>query len=464
MPATSNNLLQHVKKSCDNDTLLFHFKGNAGGEAFQRNALYTPWPTDNNIINQNNTYYHKIIMPRLNREMALNIFYKNNNGVWIDYMKCVTSYPKIALPEAAVLYENYIKIDINKIPRCIYMDGGHYIHYIDEHDGLDNDVHLPIINIDSERPDAVEYRSYSIQEPHLSFSMRHLMNDLQVKVNGFKASSLLVNVNGIFVPIIPDTVYEDTFYIQNALTAIGSKCINQKINAPWDYKDKEKNATVVEDESFNEYRLDIRLRLFTWKDVLISPWYAPLLTEKIPITHNFTNLYIVNKILFSQPVNKDAHMIFDNGILLDPCEYEIDLQDPRKITLKNVIFNVYELLREVIQNIRENLDFYQNVKPLSLLAPLFTNRVYSLVNFSTPDENKKLFLKRSIACATDFPYKNEVTFSDIQIGDLIMVNGTFNEYEWINKNTVYYPKFRLYNSKESTIRENEVCRLYFILK
>jgi hypothetical protein len=469
MPKTVNDLIQHVKKSCDSDTLLFHFKGSSKGEAFFRPILHQPWyqeDTDGNDITTNdNTYYQRVIMARITNEMTLNVFYKNNNGVWVDYRKCIQSYPNIAIQVSAVLYEEYVKINIDYIPPCTFMDSNHCIHYIDEHDGLDNFNHLPPIEIDTSKKSILSYRPYSLEDPYLPFEARHVMQDLRVKTFGFPSSTLLVWLNGVFVPIIPDETYEDTFYIKNAMTVIGSKCINQKLNSPWDYKNN-KNATVIEDSTFNEYRLDARFRFFSWKGVKVSRWYAPLSIDKTPIFHNYSNINIIKTIIFPEPINKNAHMILDNGILLSPDEYIIDSEDPRKVTLKNVESNAYGLLYEIIKDVRENAEIYAGIKPLALIEPTIVNRDYSLINFSkTEDDGKTLYLKRSFACATNFPYKNEITFSDIDLGDLVTINGTFNEYEWVHNHTIFYPKFRFtFNGDESRISEEEVVRYYFISK
>jgi hypothetical protein len=459
MPKRVNDLVQAVKTSCDNDTFLYHFKGSHKAEAFKRL---------NGEGNENTfkEYYYKLIMPRITNEMTLNIYYKNNNGVWIDYRKAILTYPRIVIQVSAVTYEEYLKVDVERIPPCIYMDENNYIHYIDEYDGAHNDKKVPIIDIDESQAGLISYWPYSIEEPHLPFSARHIMPDLRVQIKNIPSRSLFVWLNGIFVPIIYDETYEDVFYIKNAMTAIGSRCINQKINAPWNY-DNNFNATVLEDETYNEYRLDAKFRFFAWKNVNPSSWYAPLTIKRIPIIHNYTSIYIIKDIVFPEPINKNAHMILDNGIILDQNEYIIDPDDPRKITLKYVETSAYSLLNEIINDIRENIDIYGGIKPLSLIEQTLTNRTYSLVNFSLNknEPNKTLHLKRSIACATDFPYKNEITFSDLDLGDLITINGTYNEYEWVHNHTIKLPRFRFtHTGPASSISEDSVIRYYFICK
>jgi hypothetical protein len=456
MPRALGDLMQKVKTSCDNDTFLYHFKGSGKAEAFKRLNKGGSETTFNE-------YYHRLIMPRIAKEMTVNIFYKNNHGVWVDYRKAVLTYPRIPIQTSSLTYEEYLKVDIERIPPCLYMDGDNYVHHIDEHDGVYPEDRIPLIDIDESQEGLISYRPFSLEEPFLPFQARHIMTDLRVKVENIPSSSLFVWLNGIFVPLIPDSTYEDVFYIKNAMTAIGSKCINQKLNSPWNYANT-KNATIKEDGAFNEYRLDARFRFFSWKGVRPSLWHSPLSIGRVPITHNYSSVYIIKEIVFPEPINKNAHFILDNGIILDREEYIIDPEDSRKITLKYSEISAYSLLNEIIKDIRENSDIYGGIKPLSLIEQVLLNHTYSLINFSlVPEENKTLYLKRSIACATDFPYKGEITFPDLDLGDLVTVNGTYSEYEWVHNNTIKFPRKRFsFSGPESSINESQVARYYFI--
>jgi hypothetical protein len=159
----------------------------------------------------------------------------------------------------------------------------------------------------------------------------------------------------------------------------------------------------------------------------------------------------------------------ENGIILDPSEYIIDDNDKRKIELKNVSRQAYVLLSELIRDINdpENVQYYAGIKPLSLLETILTHKSYSLVNFSSDEEvdGKTLYLKRSQSLITDFPYRNEITFTNLNLGDLVTINGTYNEYEWIHNHTISLPRFiNTYRGSESRIREDYVRRLYFCCK
>lgn len=469
MPKTINDLMQTVKTSCENDTIMYCFKNDVVAEAYDRTTLLKKWAstdadTGDTYYEEMDSYYYRKVMPRLVNELVVNVFYKNTNGVWVDYNKCIRSYPTLAIAVSAVRYQDVVKIDTDRLPRCTYMDSEYYMHNIDEHDGTDNDDHVGSIEIDTNDRSIVQIESFSIDEPLLPFTARHIMPDLKLTLpTDYARKQFLVWLNGSFVPTTKDSTYANVFYLKEAMTMIGSRCLNQ---ASGSTVTKTDNATVTLDDDNNVYRLDADLRIFAWSNVTLSDWLKPIITTKIPITYNYSSIYVVETITFSESINANAHMIMENGVVLDPTEYTIDADDPRKITLKNVSRNAYALLNEVVSDITENKEYYTNVNPLSIVKVALTDRAYSLINFSTSEEGKTLYLKRSYACATNFPYKGEITFPNIEIGDLILVNGTFNKYEWIHKYSVFFPLFRFsFNGgDEGKIEENQVQRLYFVAK
>ena len=500
------SLVQKVKRSCDNDTLMFCFSGDTVAQAYDREMIYKKWvtpedsytytpiteedenghkiikmvPTNNNAGKYEATeksykpgldeycYWNRIILPRMVSQPCVNIFYKNTNGVWVDYRKCLTVYPQLSILVSSIRYEDKVKVDVNILPKCTFTDADKYVHYIDEHDGQDNDLSLPSLEVDTNDPEQVTFRPFSINNPQLPKSASHVMQDLRVSVpQGFKAEDFLVWLNGAFVPSIQDNTYENVMYLANAMTMIDTHVINQVSGAL--AHPKGANATVVLDEDNDEYRWDVRLHFFGWKNVKVSKWYKPQSTEKTPIIHNYSSVYIVKTITFPVEINENAHFIMYNGVVLSPEEYTIDPHDKRKITLNNVERDAYMLLNSILNDIaydmKNGTSYYANVKPLKLIQDALTERTYSLVNFSSTEDGKTLYMKRSCACATNFPYFREVTFPEINCGDLVLINGTFNRYEWIHDNTIFFPKFKYtYTAEEANIKETKIQRIYFVLE
>lgn len=469
MPRTINDLLQTVKFHCDNDTIMFVFKNDVLAKAYNRTIIYSPWKSYDEegdlFYNEDDIYYVKKIMKRMVVEPCMNIYYKNPNGVWVDYRKCLSSYPTLSIVDSSVRYQNIVQVDINIIPRCEFTDSEWYVHRIDEHDGFDNLESVPNIELDTNDINVVKIKPFSIENPTLPSTASHIMQDLKIELPiNYTKKDFLVWLNGVFVPSTEDELYENVFYLKNAMTMINSRCVNQKINSFKSYI-PENGATVKLDKSNNEYRYDIKMRLFGWQGVEVSDWYKPLVTRKIPISYNFSSIYIVNSITFPVEVDPDAHMICENGIILDPSDYIIDGLDRRKITLKGVENRSNSILNELIKDMTNNIEYYGKINPLNILSKVLTDKTYSLINFSSKEVDKKVYLKRSYSCATQFPYANEMTFSSLNAGDLVLINGTYNQYEWIHKHTISFPKMKYsFNGKESKISEDQVCKIYFIVK
>ena len=155
-----------------------------------------------------------------------------------------------------------------------------------------------------------------------------------------------------------------------------------------------------------------------------------------------------------------------NGKVLDSSEYIIDEDNPKMITLKNIEADANILLNELVKEIDENLEYYENVNPLHLLRSMILERTYSLINFEAEDSTKKVELHTSNACAVDFPRKGEITFTRLGIGDMVLINGLFEPYIWVHQNTIMIPKTaNTYNDGVvNKIYAENVLRYYFILK
>ena len=414
-------------------------------------------------FDENDTYRLKYVMKRTNREPCPRIYYKNSQGVWIDYYKYVNSLPTYNIDVASINWPHIVKLDdLSVLPKCRFIDANGYVYDIDAGDGKDLQSGIASVEIDTNSWDDVSYEPYSIDSPDLPFSARHVMTDLKVTIpEDKKITSFLCWLNGSFVPTVKDSDKDNVFYIQNAMYMIGSRCINQILGA----SHTSSGATVTEDEKNNEYRYDVNMRFFGWKGVSVSDFYKPYSSEHTTITYNYESIYPIKTVTFPVSINTDAHMILCNGKVLDPNEYTIS-SDGKTVTFKNVESEGYELLNEIISDINENASFYENVNPLKMISRVLTNKTYSLVNFSADDEDKKVKLLISSASCVNFPYKNEVTFPVMNIGDLILLKGLMVPFEWIHKNTIRYP--RMANSyTDGTVdafTEDDVKRYYFVLE
>ena len=150
-------------------------------------------------------------------------------------------------------------------------------------------------------------------------------------------------------------------------------------------------------------------------------------------------------------------------------EYYVDPDNPKKVVLTKVVDKANELLVDLIKDIEEYPDYYTNVKPLRLLYRTLSQKTYSLVNFESEDSSKELYLRQSNSCAVNFPYKNEITFSKLNIGELVLIKGLYVPYLIEHANTIKLPRTK-YSFDETKInsweeadylQESEVVRYFF---
>ena len=414
--------------------------------------------------NENESYYIKHVMKRMIKSPCTRIYYKNSEGKWFDYFKYINALPSYNIELASKNWPDVMKINsITELPKCKYIDKDGYIYDIDAADGSLLKEGITYVEVDTNDWEKVSYTPCSINDKDLPFSARHIMNDLKITIpEGLKRRNFLTWLNGTFVPTIADSDKENVMYIENAMYMIGSKCINQTLGAS---HVNGENATVIENESNNEYRYDANLRFFGWNGVSISEFYKPSSSEHTTISYNYENIYPIKSITFPVKINKNAHIILCNGKILDPNEYSISV-DGRSVTLKNIEQEGYDLLNEIVHDINEDISFYNNVNPLKLISRVLTNKTYSLVNFESEDDTKVLKLMISSSCCVNYPYKNEVTFPSLNIGDMILVKGLYVPYEWIHINSIRFPK-TVSSFEDGTVDalvEDDVKRYYFVLE
>lgn len=443
---------------------------------------------------EGNNLYNNVVMKRLCRDPNAKVYYKGLDGRWYSYDKYIGHTDIGFIFRDLCNKDDYkdklVITDYNLLPRCEFTDSDGYEYIIDACDGYNDENGIrPVEFIEYDtnsvydilsRPNGkVGCTPCCIEDPHLGFDARHVFNDLEVKINPSLVKEVttkdnicnhvLAWLNGAFVPITASKTDDNIFYIEDGMSLVDEHVKNQVLHAPKKLAD-DGTATVIEDPAYDEYRWNINLRLFGWKDVSVSPWYKPTSIDTIPITYKYVNtVRIISSIVFPVDINKDACLILCNGRILGRDEYEFDKENPRKVNLTKVERAAYKQLEELMLDVIQHNEYYRNVNPLKLISGVLTDsKYYSLINFSNFDkgETKSLYLKDSFACATNFPYVNEMTFSTINHGDLITVGGLFTPFEWTHKNTICIPKSTYtYNAEGvNSIERSDVVRRYFIRK
>ena len=482
----SNKDNSFFKSTCDNDTLFYIFQSNPNhGFAIDRKILSKPWEFYNTETKKKerdpfNTYYHRIIMKRLVTDHCFTIFYKNNNGNWVDYRKLRNVFPNVMIAESAVLYEKDYIIDPQILPACTFHDRDNIIHEIDICDGKPKGMSTVPIEIDqyghseidkhNSHLNKVLIEQCKIDDDTLSFKERHMMRDIKLTLPvGREKNDFLVWLNGAMQPTISDTEihkngFKNVAYIKDGLAYVKPYKISQKEGAPVTPAN-DMYATVIENPEYDEYRYDWSRRLFGWKDIKISEWYRPNSYYSKKLIQLGKSIDICDGVKFDVPVNKDAHLVICNGIILSPDEYYIDSIDPKVVHFTKTIDNARRLIEYYSILFEKNNTFYENINVIEFLKPVLLSKVYSLVNFSHIDDKKSVQLVRSKASATNHPYMYEITFPRIDNGDLVLIDGVFTPYEWIHEHTIYYPNFHdLFRKEMRSMTPNNVERLHFLIK
>jgi hypothetical protein len=321
--------------------------------------------------------------------------------------------------------------------------------------------------MDELNTEKVQIKPIDIENPSLPFQARHIMPDVHVRAVGVPRSELLVWFNGVFVPTLEVSGYDDAFYIPKGMTLVQTTKKYQPADVQIKYRPSGHitTCTVFEDEKTQVNRFKYNMRLFRWDNVIVHPWEQPIGYESVPISYEYSAVYIPNAVLFPVEVNKNAHIIVENGVIVDPDDYYVDPNNPKKIFLKRVEIRAQNLLDEVIKDKVNFPEYYINMKPLDTVKSALLEKTYYLVNFASKDASKELFIKHSRANAVDHPYRNEVTFGEVALGDMVLLNGVYVPYEWIHKSTVSYPDFAYtYDKPSLKLKEEDVSRLYFVTK
>ena len=191
------------------------------------------------------------------------------------------------------------------------------------------------------------------------------------------------------------------------------------------------SATIDEDPSNDYYRYNFNTRVFKWKNIKLSNWIRPAFVKGYPIEIDVNNYVVVPQTLtFPEIINSGAHFIIRDGRLLSPDEYEIDPTNPRVVFLKQIAYDADAYLRDRIKAGVYN--------PLEYVREKFSNSQHYLVNISSTTTTP-VKIMRTHSCMPNFPYKDEITFSDFSIYDTLLIDGKFIPTEWIHNNTVRIP-------------------------
>ncbi len=179
-------------------------------------------------------------------------------------------------------------------------------------------------------------------------------------------------------------------------------------------------------------------------------WYAYTeLSVRIP-----KDLYFINAI------DPQAHLIMGDGRVLAEDEYTLDPANPSHITLNSVFNEAQEFYRKALLHYHmyaqtvsiggsPNMNGYpywpnpvlgqENLPAYEATLKRYAYIRYSAVNLVSTTPGKNLRVIRKPGCVVNFPLPNEVTFDDMGIADVVLVNGYFIPYEYMDEKTIRFP-------------------------
>lgn len=423
-------------KSVDNDSLVYIFKsGYVWGMARER--IIAEYPL---IYPVNPTDYFSFYDTMLKRkaDQIINVLYKNNNGKWVKLLKLIFDNPYSDPFDTANLAENEEKYELHvkHIPEMDYVDKDGNIYRIQERDNDRNYQKKQPVYIDELNKNTIKLSQFSIENPTYGFQLRHMMNDLRIQFldKTIDKNNLLVNLNGLFVEPSYLASHKDSIFIKNARWTY--KCYNGKLKENATPASTKKSTIVgptaslnFSDEDF--YRnYSIKVRLFQWNDVTISPWiHVEHVNYKLVIAE-FKNVRVMDSLIFSQELPPDRTIIICDGMIMNPSEYIIDGKKVQLRYLGNEFLRLYDEFKS------KNM-----ISALNDAAYYVNNRYYHAIVFEDKDPTRDLVLRKTTPIDIGILGYNSVLFDEARSSDFIIVDGVFLPYVIEANGIVKFPKF-----------------------
>lgn len=355
--------------------------------------------------------YIDIIQKYIAYNRLLRKYYKNKDGLWINMDKIqlntTTSEDIYSLANNRVYYEPFI-IDAKYIPACNFTDSDGRVHPIYKGDGVSYE-RIENVYINESNSNTIKVSQYNIDKPTELGTEDHLKNDLKVEfLNGSAPiGKMLIWLNGMFVDYeIKNSDPDNIIYLRDAKRFLTT--------LPFTKDDSERPI----------YYYNVDLRIFMWEGVGVSQVIPTRFTKMVNVVSGQYAMGIINEIYFEEEINPNAHLVFVNGRVLTKKEYKLDPENKKHIYLTAIKQECEEMIRIIKE------DEYFSGDPFILIAGLYKNNIYTLVNFSNSDslENRELYLERSKPLISGFPSKYDILFRDIRARDLVTVNGIYFPY------------------------------------
>lgn len=474
MHARITDNVKNFRKSMDNGAIYFEYSDGYNIALYR--SLYTCEGADSlkNIV-------YKTFIDQLspdNRVRYLTKFYykvenlddpgSNNQNIWIDMMK-VSNVTSGDIYRYAYDYRSSTNLIVNikNIKATHYIDKEYNIFNIDHHDGkiYDSENICPIVKIPTRDKRFVSVSSYNVDNP--SSTKEHLKQDIRIELKSNSVieydesvDNTLVWVNGRFVETSKSTTNNKLMYIMNGISALDKHHVGFTGNEPLALKHGEGYPVASYEPDYSRFKFapDFDINIFKWDNVKISKWNRPFSYKYEKYNYNdgegFTStVKSIDSIGFSVPISK-SHLIIYNGIVIDMNDYYI--------SDNSIIFN--NMKRKVDSIYNDAILEYGKIPNIHYIVESFLPKAedFRLIQFTHEDPSITVNVNRSSVCYKNHPYPFHVTFPNINVGDMVLLDGMYERYLLHDKNVIRYPytTYLARYSGRNMLRDTKVERIW----
>lgn len=464
--------IRSFKKHMSNGTIYFEYSD--GYRIAVHRSLYS-------ITNTESSTVYRDFIDRLTTDYKVRklvkMYYKVENpnqtdpgysNVWVNLLKIMQNNTG-NLYNYAWNYRNTesFHIDIKDIKSVKYIDKAFNVFNIDYYDGnINNGTKNRIIKLHTRDKRFVEVSRYNLSDP--TSIKEHLKDDIRIKLKDTDETvdNTLVWINGRFVETMKDSEDNKIMYIFKGIGALTYQHLGFIGNDPLTPKHIPTGFPVASFESDPQrmhFGPGLDINIFKWKNVKISEWYKPHVYDYDHINYRKENegessfemvVDYINSVTFTENI-PESHIIIHNGIIIDRNDYDVD---GKTIRIKSSRGKAMSMINSAIVE-------YGQITSLPFIVESFLPKGedFRLITFSHNEEEKTIKLNRSVVNYKNHPYPFHVSFEDLEVGDIILLDGIYERYLLHDKNVIKYPytdyMARYYD--RNLLNETKVERLYF---
>ena len=377
------------------------------------------------------SHYKKMIDKLQQTSTMTKLLLKKSYG-WIDILGIMEHSPVNLDLQIANYGENFI-VSPNDIKSVLYTSIDGMVHKIISRDGYRTNCKVRE-DIDLTNSDLFTIEQGSIDHPGYAFSKRSYFDDIKITAVDplFRWDNCLCWVGGVFADYQIDPIVPNRLWIPKGKDLLTTK--------PIGYKDVSEIENLVDDIKITGtqlYGYDFAaIKIFRWIGVDISPMAVPnrfnmsIVAHRDDITGTTYGVKYPKSIIFANEV-KESHIIMYNGIILDPSQYTINPKNRCEVFLTFLEEHIASLIRRYL---------VVDSNPYERIERYISSCRFVVINFTNHGDDIPLYMRDDQSCHVNYPYPGQITFFDLSLSDLILLDGMYMPYLWIHDRSIEYPK------------------------